>query len=212
MTIMTKSLKHGIAAAACGFAFCVLAAPLSAQTPDAKGLPRNESTPQEKAETAKLNSQISQSNNAADAKAAADQAQYQAQQQQYQEQMRQHDALQQQYQDRTAAYESLRDRYAAERAAYRRRIWPGHYARWAVETRDARLIGAPVQLVSGRNVGHVVDTARSKGGGVEALLVRLDNDKMVWIDSEDARYNRADGIVMTNLEGADLRRMADERL
>ena len=45
-----------------------------------------------------------------------------------------------------------------------------------------------------------------------ALLVRLDNDKMVWIDTADIRYNRADGIVMTNLDRSDLRLMADERL
>jgi hypothetical protein len=40
----------------------------------------------------------------------------------------------------------------------------------------------------------------------------LDNDKIVWIDSADIRYNRADGIVMTNLDAADLHHMADERL
>jgi len=42
--------------------------------------------------------------------------------------------------------------------------------------------------------------------------VRLDSDKVVWIDIADVRYNRADGIVMTNLEAGDLHRMADERL
>jgi hypothetical protein len=42
--------------------------------------------------------------------------------------------------------------------------------------------------------------------------VRLDSDKIVWIDSQDIRYNRADGIVMTNLESSDLHHMADERL
>jgi hypothetical protein len=35
---------------------------------------------------------------------------------------------------------------------------------------------------------------------------------VVWIDSADIRYNRADGIVMTNLDRGDLRHMADERL
>ena len=42
--------------------------------------------------------------------------------------------------------------------------------------------------------------------------MRLDSDKVVWIDSADIRYNRADGIVMTNLDRADLHHMADERL
>jgi hypothetical protein len=42
--------------------------------------------------------------------------------------------------------------------------------------------------------------------------VQLDNDKVVWIDSQDARYNRADGVVMTDLGFDDLHHMADERL
>jgi hypothetical protein len=47
---------------------------------------------------------------------------------------------------------------------------------------------------------------------VEALLVRLDSDKTVWIDQADVRYDRGDGVVMTDLDRADLRQMADERL
>ena len=57
-----------------------------------------------------------------------------------------------------------------------------------------------------------VDNAHAPGGDVTALLVRLDDDKVVWIDTGDIRYNRADGIVMTNLDRNDLRHMADERL
>ena len=49
-------------------------------------------------------------------------------------------------------------------------------------------------------------------GNVEALLVRLDSGKMVWIDAPDIRYNRADGMVMTDLQPSDLHQMADERL
>ena len=67
-------------------------------------------------------------------------------------------------------------------------------------------------LLSGNRVGTVIDTAHAPNGNVEALLVRLDNDKIVWIDTGDVRYNRADGIVMTNLDASDLRHMADERL
>jgi hypothetical protein len=58
----------------------------------------------------------------------------------------------------------------------------------------------------------VIDAAHASDGAVTALLVRLDDDKVVWIDSSDIRYNRADGIVMTNLDRGDLRHMADERL
>ena len=54
--------------------------------------------------------------------------------------------------------------------------------------------------------------AHAANGDIEALLVRLDNDKVVWIDSQDVRFNRADGVVMTDLRFDDLRHMADERL
>ena len=42
--------------------------------------------------------------------------------------------------------------------------------------------------------------------------MRLDNDKLVWIDSGDVRYHRADGVVMTSLDRRDLYHMADQRL
>jgi len=186
---------------------------------DANGLPTTRSTPAEQAQTQELNKQVGAENAAADAKAAgndakaaADDAQYQAQQQQYQGQLQQNQAQQKDYQDRTAVYNSLQNRYAAERAAYRRGVWPSRYVKWVIVERDAGLIGERVQLITGTNVGTVVDTAHATNGHVSALLVKLDSDKIVWIDVGDVRYNRADGIVMTSLNRADLRHMADERL
>jgi hypothetical protein len=185
---------------------------------DANGMPTTHSTPAEQAETARINNQVGASNEVADAKAAADSAQYQAQQQQYQAQqqqyqgqLQQNQAQQQDYKDRTIAYNALRERYGAERAAYHRGVWPERYVRWVIVDRDPGLIGERVQLITGSRVGTVIDTAHSANGNVAALLVKLDNDKIVWIDSSDVRYNRADGIVMTNLDLADLRHMADER-
>ncbi len=61
--------------------------------------------------------------------------------------------------------------------------------------RDAKLVGERVELITGNRVGTVVDTAHGANGHVTALLVKLDSDKLVWIDSSDVRYNRADGIV-----------------
>jgi hypothetical protein len=78
--------------------------------------------------------------------------------------------------------------------------------------REPKLVGERVELLNGSRVGTVIDTAQATNGNVEALLVRLDSDKVVWIDIADVRYNRSDGIVVTNLEGSDLRHMADERL
>jgi hypothetical protein len=185
---------------------------------DANGMPTTHSTPAEKADTAEINNQVGVSNAAVDAKAAAtdvkaasDNAQYQEQQKQYQGQIQQNQAQQQDYQDRTAAYNGLRERYAAERAAYHRGVWPDHYGKWVIVERDEGLIGERVQLITGSRVVSVIDTAHTPNGNVSALLIRLDSDKIVWIDAQDIRYNRADGIVMTDLGRADLRHMADER-
>ena len=193
--------------------------PVPGERVDANGMPTTRSTPAEQAQTVEINKQVGAENAAADAKAAAgdakaavDNAQYQAQQQQYQGQLQQSQAQQKDYQDRTAAYNGLQNRYAAERAAYRRGVWPSRYVKWVIVDRDAGLLGERVQLITGSNVGTVIDTAHTTNGNVSALLVKLDSDKIVWIDVGDIRYNRADGIVMTNLDRADLRHMADERI
>ena len=233
-------MKLNLLATASGLALCavLIASPASAQgsypTPsgdrvDANGMPTTHSTPAEQAETARINAQegvTTTGPSAADAaQADANNAQYQAQQQQYQQQqayeaqkqqyqqqLDKNAAQQQRYQNRTAAYQNLRARYAAERAAYHRGIWPDRYVKWVIVERDANLIGERVELLSGSRVGTVIDTAHAANGNVDALLVRLDNDKIVWIDSQDVRYNRADGIVMTDLQASDLHHMADERL
>jgi hypothetical protein len=186
--------------------------PMPGERVDAAGMPTTRSTPAEQAQTVEINKQVGAANAAADAQAGADNAQYQAQQRQYQDQLQQNQTEQRDYQDRTAAYNSLQTRYASERAAYHRGIWPDRYAKWVIVNRDVGLIGERVQLITGSRVGTVVDTAHVANGRVSALLVRLDSEKIVWIDASDVRYNRADGIVMTNLDQADLRHMADERI
>ena len=216
-------MKIDFLAAASGLAFSsfLIASPVFAQGArvDANGMPTAHSTPAEQAQTAAINNQVAAGNAAADAQADTNNAQYQAQQQayqsqqqQYRNQLEQNHQQQEQYRDRTAAYESLRTRFAVERAAYHRGIWPERYAKWVIVERDASMIGERVELISGNRVGTVIDTAHMPNGNVSALLVRLDNDKIVWIDSADVRYNRADGIVMTNLDASDLHHMADERL
>lgn len=219
-------MKHLVLTAAGGVALCALlaAAPAFAQATsgdrvDANGMPTTHSTPAEKAETAAINNQIGATNAAADSQAAANDAQYKAQQQAYQGQLQQNQNAQADYQskaakyeDQTAHYDALRTRYAAERAAYHRGIWPDRYTRWVIVERDAKLVGERVELITGNRVGTVIDTAHGANGHVTALLVKLDSDKLVWIDTNDVRYNRADGIVMTNLDSRDLYNMADERL
>jgi len=217
-------MKSPILAACSGLAFSsfLVVSPVFGQARgervDAGGMPTTHSTPEEQVQTAQINKQAAADSAANNAQANANDAQYQAQQQQYQQQQQQYQdqlqrnqSQQQQYRDRTAAYEGLRTRYAAERAAYHRGIWPDH-EKWVIVERSDVLVGERVQLLSGDRVGTVIDMAHAPSGAVEALLVRLDSDKIVWIDATDIRYNRADGIVMTNLEARDLRHMADERL
>ena len=218
-------MKKSLLAAASGVAFSsfLIVSPAFAQGAgqrvDANGMPTTDSTPAEKAETAAINNQVAASNAAADAQSDAEKAKYQEQQQAYQSQQQQYrnqlernKDQQEQYRDRTAAYESLRARFAAERAAYHRGVWPERYAKWVIVERDPNLIGERVELITGNRVGTVIDTAHMPNGNVSALLVRLDSDKIVWIDIADVRYNRADGIVMTNLDSTDLHHMADQRL
>jgi hypothetical protein len=188
---------------------------------DANGMPTTHSTPAEKAQTAEINNEVAARNAAADAQANAQadrnnaqyqqqQQAYEAQKQQYQQQLNKNAAQQERYQNRTAMYEALRERYAAERAAYHRGIWPERYSHWVLVREDP--VGERVELITGARVGTVIDAAHAPNGDVTALLVRLDDDKVVWIDAGDIRYNRADGIVMTNLDRSDLHHMADERL
>ena len=225
------------ALAVSGLALCLfLAAPSLAadnsvpagngQRVDANGKPTDHSTPAEHAATAQLNNEVAatdgqvkpDSQAAIDAQTDTNNAQYQQQQQHYQEQLQQHQAAvdeharqQQRYEDRSAAYQALRDRYAAERAAYHRGVWPDRYVHWTLEENDPGLIGQRVEILNGDRVGTVVDVAHAPNGHVEALLVRLDSTKVVWVDQADIRYDRADGIVMTNLDRSDLGRMSDER-
>lgn len=202
-------------AAASGLALSLfLAVPTMAQSArvDANGMPTDDSTPAEKAETARINNQVSAGNAAIDAQAAANNAQYQQQQQAYQDRLKLNQAAQQDYQNQVANYDAVRARYAAERAAYRRGAWPARYARWVVQNPEDKMIGERVELISGTRVGTVIDVDLTASKNVDALLVRLDGGKLVWIDSGDVRYNRADGIVMTNLDRRDLHHMADQRL
>jgi hypothetical protein len=206
-------------------ALCALfAVPAMAQDRvDANGMPTTRSTPAEQADTANLNNQAASeaaaTNTTANQQSETNNSQYQAQQQQYQEQLQQNRVAQRDYQqksadyaDQAARYESLRARYAAERAAYHRGVWPDRYARFTVDQYTADLLGQRVEILNGDRVGTVKDVARGSDGRVEALLVQLDSDKVVWVDRADIRYDRTDGIVMTNLDRTDLRQMADERL
>lgn len=184
---------------------------------DANGMPTTHSTPAEQAQTANLNGQAANSAEQSTAQTGNADAQYQTQQQQYQQQLQQNQQAQSDYQNQKAAYaeatahyENLRARFAAERAAYRRDLWPADYRPWELRP-DFAVMHARVEITNGDHVGSVMGIARAPDGRIEGLQVALDSGKMVWIDADDARFNRADGILMTDLNRADLHQMADER-
>ncbi|HWA68558.1 MAG TPA: hypothetical protein VG821_01835 [Rhizomicrobium sp.] len=208
-------MKLTLMAATSGLALCafLIAVPAYAQDHvDANGMPTDHSTPAERAETAQINNQVQSANAAADATAAANDAKYQAQQQQYQSKLQQNQAAQEQYQDQTARYNALRSRYAAERAAYHRGIWPDRYVHWTLENPARSLVGQRVEILNGDHVGTVKQVAHGTNRNVDGVLVELDGGKLVWIDASDIRYDSAGGVLMTNLERADLRAMSDERM
>lgn len=192
-------------------------APTSNERVDANGMPTTHSTPAEQSQTANLNDQASSNAQQSNSQTDNSDAQYQAQQQQYQQQLQQNQRAQRDYQsqrqaydDQTAQYENLRARFAAERAAYHRDLWPADYRPWELRP-DYQVMHARVEITNGDHVGTVTGLARDGGGRIEGLEVSLDNGKMVWIDAADARFNRTDGILMTDLDRTDLRQMADER-
>jgi hypothetical protein len=214
-----------LAASGLALSAFLMAVPVMAQP----GYPTNESTPAERAQTRELNNQIQQNNAASEAQAAEakaqydaqvtatqfeaanNNAQYRAQQQQYQGQLQQNQSAQADYAARTQAYYSLRARYAAERAAYRRGAWPARYGSWRLQS-DARLVGDRVEIISGARVGTVEYVVRGTNGRIEALAVTLDNGRQVWIDENDIRFNRTNGVIVTNLDRGDLYRMSDLRM
>jgi multidrug efflux pump subunit AcrA (membrane-fusion protein) len=212
--------RHFLAVSGLALSAFLIAVPASAQSNhvDANGMPTDHSTPAEQAQTANLNAQVTQSNGEISAQDNNNQAKYQIQQQQYQEQLQQNQAAQQNYQDQraayhdqTAQYEPLRDRYRAERAAYHRYEWPSRFAEWRLKN-DGSLLNARVQLINGDRVGNVTAVARAPDGVIEGLEVELDGGKIVWIDSTDARFDRVNGEIITDLYASDLRHMADERI
>ena len=212
---------HSLAVSGLALSAFLIAAPAMAQQSsgdrvDANGMPTTHSTPAEQAQTQSLNEAEATAPDQSTQTDSAD-AQYQQQQQQYQQQLQQNQQAQQDYQNQRAAYaeatahyESLRARFAAERAAYHRDLWPRDYRAWELRP-DYALMHARVEITNGDHVGTVTGIARDRSGRIEGLEVSLDSGKEVWIDASDARFNRTDGILMTDLNGADLHRMADER-
>ena len=141
---------------------------------------------------------------------AAANAQYQQQLQQYQQQQSQYQAQRQNYDAQALRYQAARDHYRAERARYHRFGWPARYEHSIIADKG-ELLGAPVRTYNGREVGHVEELSLSPAGHVDAVRVTLDrNNRNVWIESADLRFDADRRVVMTNLDRDDLYIMANE--
>lgn len=173
----------------------------------ALGQTATSSSPAEQAQTQQLNQNA---DGASATPGDTSNPQYQAQQQRYQDQQQQYQADRRKYEAQAERYEAARDRYAAERARYHRGIWPARYEHdMIVNTSD--LLGASVQTYNGHTVGHVEEIAQSPSGHVDALRVALERgDGDVWIDAGDLRFDATEKLVMTDLDGRDLRLMSRE--
>ena len=137
-------------------------------------------------------------------------AQYQQRLLQYQQQQAQYQAQKQNYDAQATRYLAARDHYRADRARYHRFGWPAHYEHSIIADKG-ELLGAPVQTYNGRDVGHVEELALSPSGHVDAIRVTLDrNNRNVWIESADLRFDAAARVVMTNLDREDLTIMSNE--
>jgi len=137
-------------------------------------------------------------------------ATYQERVQQYQEQQRLYQAQRQNYDAQAQRYLAARDHYRADRARYHRFGWPAHYEHSIIADKG-ELLGAPVRTYNGRDIGHVEELALSPSGHVDAIRVTLDRDnRNVWIESADLRFDADARVVMTNLNRDDLYIMANE--
>jgi len=137
-------------------------------------------------------------------------ATYQERLQTYQEQQRLYQAQKQNYDAQASRYAAARDRYRDQRARYHRFGWPAHYEH-SIIAEKGELLGAPVQTYRGHTVGHVEELALSPSGHVDAIRVTLNrNDRNVWIESADLRFDADARIVMTNLDRDDLYVMSNE--
>lgn len=159
-------------------------------------------TPQERAETDRLNGAAAvRAQTDADANAAA-RAQYNANEAAVQR-------------DR-ARYEADRARYDAERAAYERnrdrlaRDGYGDARRWdvffgasrfrdlgAMRSRD--LVGLKVSTRGGARVGYIRDFDTNRYGRITRVAIGVGNGNLAWVDSDDLRFDPMTRVVFTTL-------------
>ena len=162
-------------------------------------------TPAERAETAALNRQAGEDSWGSDGYAGQSRYpdDYARRQQQYHRQVREYWRAERRYQD------ELRLRHEARRE----RRHPSAAARLFMREHevDAGIVGQQIQVLSGDYAGKVVGVDRDATHDIQGLYVRLEDDKVVWIDVGDVRYDSPYGVIYTDLNRAALSHRADER-
>jgi hypothetical protein len=195
-------------------ALLVLAVPVFAQNGGADGMPADQSTPAERAQTRALNTAISDANRAADAKAAAQRQQYETQRARYSEQEARYRDAMERHARQQDAYAARRNAYGLQRARYntallhQRHDWPDN-DKWLVVEAASHPVGLAVQSLDGAHVGAISEVARGPGGHAEAFLLQLDGGNKAWIEGTALRFDVISKVLVTDLNADDFRLIAD---
>ncbi len=110
-----------------------------------------------------------------------------------------HDAQMALYHEQMQRWQAQKARYAADRARYRKGEGRSHDER----LRDAAthdLIGAPLEAVSGRTVGHIDNITWMHNGRIYALRATLKHGhRHVWLNGSHLQYDPHGHEVMTGM-------------
>jgi hypothetical protein len=197
----------------CGAAAALLAVPALAQDTDY----RQNSTPEERAQTQSLNQ-----NAQGGTVSPAAQATYEAQQQQYMQQQQDYRAKRADYRAQRARYETQRAHYEAQRGVYYATVsgdpWavptaaPPPYPDedrlsplYVVEHPSRDLARAPLVDRDGHWVGRVRDVDTRNGFAHRVKIYLYRDRRYVWLRPSLLRYDASDGVLYTRLDYRDLR-------
>lgn len=178
------------------------------------------STPAEKAQTQDLNAEAQQG-------AVSNAAVSDAAQQDYQQKLQAFEEQQHTYRQQRAHYDSEKARYDANHAMWRHRYDTAHWGArsyYSVSYEDSHLVRlstladpqyelafALVVGPEGNWIGKINDVDSSWGGHPERVEIAISDNKSVWVDPAELRYDLDEHVVVTNLTGDQLRSMPNAR-
>ncbi|HUO88778.1 MAG TPA: PRC-barrel domain-containing protein [Rhizomicrobium sp.] len=164
-------------------------------------------TPEERAQTERLNTDAAnRAQSAVDSSAAAN-ASYHAELDAYERNRAAYDA-------ERAAYERERAGYEANRGGYAHR-WETFYGYSRFHSvdrmRSGALLGLAVSTRGGSRVGRIRDVDVGDDGRISRVSVSVGAGRTAWIDVDDLRYDPAARVVLTDLSRGQIDDMARMR-